>query len=92
MHQPHKAGSAAFLLAHGLPALPSDQRYQIWLFTESGEQISAGSIAGGADGFVQGLIRAPESFAAYWAIGLSAEPYAGNAAPTAPLALGGWLR
>ncbi|MGH2531618.1 MAG: anti-sigma factor domain-containing protein [Thermomicrobiales bacterium] len=82
----------AFLFAHGLPMLPADQRYQIWLFTESGERISAGSIAGGPDDIVQGLIRAPEPFAAYWAIGLSAEPDAGSAEPTAPLALGGWLR
>lgn len=86
------ASEVALLRAYGLPPLPADQRYAIWLFTESGERIGAGSFAVGADGNAQVLVRAPAPFAQYWAVGVSAEPAGGSPDPTSPLAIGGWIR
>lgn len=82
----------AFLVASGLPLPGPEQRYQIWLFKEDGERISAGFVPVDSDGVGQAVVRAPEEFAAYWAVGVSLEPAAGSDAPTTPLVVGGWLR
>lgn len=81
----------ALLVAHDLPPLPPERRYQVWLFTDAGERVSAGLIAVGADGHIAAPIETPAPLARYVAVALSAEPAAGSAAPTSPLALGGWL-
>lgn len=81
----------ALLVARDLPPLPSDRRYQVWLFTDAGERIGAGPIEVEADGRTTAPIEAPAPFAGYVAVALSAEPRAGSPAPTSPLALGGWL-
>jgi len=82
----------ALLVASGLTPLPSDRGYQIWLFTEDGQQVSAGVFPIDASGFGQGLVTAPEPLREYHAVALSAEPVTGSGAPTAPLSLGGWLQ
>ncbi len=82
----------ALLVAIGLTPLPSDRAYQIWLFKENGQQVSAGSLAVDASGIGQGLVAAPEPFRAYHAVALSAEPVGGSSAPTSPLSLGGWIQ
>ncbi len=82
----------AFLVASGLPPPGPDEQYQVWLFKESGERISAGFVPVDSDGVGQAVVRAPEEFAAYWAVGVSLEPAAGSDAPTTPLVVGGWLR
>ncbi len=86
------SSDVAFLVASGLPLPGPEQRYQIWLFKESGERISAGFVPVDSDGVGQAVVRAPEEFAAYWAVGVSLEPAAGSDAPTTPLVVGGWLR
>lgn len=80
-----------YLVAHGLPPLPTDQRYQIWLQSDDGEQIPLGSFDVGAEGEGRVLLRAPAPFDAYAAAAVFAEPRAGGPLPTSPLALGGWL-
>lgn len=85
-------GNVALMMAYRLPALPPDQQYQIWLFTEDGERESGGLFAVDAEGNGQVLIRAPAPFAKYWAVGVSAEPAEGSPAPTSPLAIGGWIQ
>ena len=82
----------ALLLASGLPPLPDGEGYQVWFFTESGDQVAAGFFPVGADGTGQALVRAPRPVGDFWAVGLSAEPATGSPAPTGPLALGGWIR
>jgi len=82
----------ALIVAHGLPPLPSDQRYQVWLFTPSGDRVSGGLFDVNDQGIGQALLEAPQPLAAYVALGLSAEPASGSPAPTTPLSLGGWLR
>ena len=85
------ADDVAYVTATGLAPLPEGRGYQVWLFTETGEQVSAGFLPVGEDGNVEALVTAPASFGAYVAVGLSAEPLAGSVSPTGPLALGGWI-
>jgi hypothetical protein len=85
--EPH--GHEAYLVASGLPQLPTDQRYQVWLFTEQGTRVSAGLLSVGADGDARSLFETPSPFGDYIAVALTAEPQAGSPAPTSELALGG---
>lgn len=80
------------MTARGLAPVPDGYGYQVWLFTETREQVGAAFLPVDALGDGHALVTAPESFAAFWAVGLSAEPLSGSASPTAPLALGGWIR
>lgn len=82
----------AYVTASGLAPLPEGRGYQVWLFTENGEQVSAGFLPIDEEGNGRAMVTAPEPFETFWAVGLSAEPLSGSPAPTAPLALGGWIR
>lgn len=83
--------SRAVLLAEGLPPLPADQRYQVWLFTDDGERASGGLFTPDASGRAEILIETPQPLRAYAAVAVSAEPAGGSQTPTSPLALGGWI-
>lgn len=85
-------GDTALLLASGLPLLPPDQRYQLWLFTEDGARESSGVFAVAPDGTARVSVQPPAGFARYVAVAVSPEPVAGSVAPTGPLVLGGWIR
>lgn len=85
-------GDFALLLASGLPPLPPDQRYQLWLFAEDGARESGGVFAVTADGTARVTIQPPAGFARYVAVAVSPEPVAGSPAPTGRLVLGGWIR
>lgn len=82
----------ALLAADDLPALATGQRYQVWLFTQDGQRVSAGTFAPGADGSAVVTVEAPGTFDTYWAAAISAEPEAGSPTPTSPLLLGGWIQ
>lgn len=82
-------GREVYLIANGLPVLPRNQRYQVWLFTTGNTQESAGLVSVEADGDVQALLQTPGPFASYVGIGLTAEPQAGSVVPTSELVLGG---
>jgi hypothetical protein len=82
-----------YLVARGLPPLPNDQRYQVWLQTDDEELIRAGSLPVDADGEGKTLLRAPAPFDAYAAAVVVAEPRGGSPSPlpSSPPVLGGWL-
>ena len=82
-------GREVYLVANGLPVLPHDQRYQVWLFTTENTQESAGLLAVGADGEVRALLQTTGPFADYVGVGLTAEPQTGSAVPTSDMVLGG---
>ncbi len=82
-------GREVYLVANGLPVLPGDQRYQVWLFTTGNTQESAGLLPAAADGDLEAVLQTPGPFASYVGIGLTAEPQAGSVAPTSDLVLGG---
>jgi anti-sigma-K factor RskA len=82
-------GREVYLVANGLPALPDNQRYQVWLFTTDDHQQSAGLVTVGADGDLRALLETPAPFANYVGVALTAEPETGSAVPTSDLVLGG---
>jgi anti-sigma-K factor RskA len=82
-------GREVYLIANGLPVLPHDQRYQIWLFTTDDQQQSAGLVTVGADGDLRAFLETPAPFANYVGVALTAEPELGSAIPTSDLVLGG---
>ena len=82
-------GREVYLVANGLPVLPHDQRYQVWLFTTDHTQESAGLLTVEADGDLRALLQTPGPFADYVGVGLTAEPQTGSAVPTSDLVLGG---
>ena len=82
----------AYLEASGLAPLPDGLGYQVWLFTEAGQTVSAGFLPVDDAGQGRALVTAPEPLGAFWAVGLSAEPLDGSPAPTGSLALGGWIK
>lgn len=82
-------GREMYLVANGLPVLPHDQRYQVWLFTTENTQESAGLLTVEADGDLRALLETPDPFADYVGVGLTVEPRTGSDVPTSDLVLGG---
>jgi anti-sigma-K factor RskA len=82
-------GRELYLIANGLPALPPDQRYQVWLFARGDRVVSLGTIAPGANGEVRALLEAPSPFDTYIALSLTAEPASGKRKPSSEEVLGG---
>jgi len=82
-------GHEVYLVANGLPGLPRDQRYQVWLFTAGDQLESAGLLTAGADGDLRALLQTPDPFIDYVGVALTAEPATGSASPTSDLVLGG---
>jgi len=82
-------GHEVYLVASGLPGLPHDQRYQVWLFTAGDQLESAGLLTVGADGDLRALLQTPAPFIDYVGVALTAEPDTGSSFPTSDLVLGG---
>lgn len=78
----------AVLVTQGLPLLPPDKRYQVWLVRPDGSRGSGGMFTVDANGNGQLVIRAPAPFAEYTAIGITVEPWAGSSGPTTPRVAG----
>jgi len=82
----------ALLTAQNLPSLASGQRYEVWLFTETGQRVSGGLFVPETDGTVALAVDPADPLSTYWAVGVSTEPEGGSDAPTSPLLLGGWIQ
>lgn len=82
-------GRDMYLVANGMPVLPNNQRYQVWLFTTANTQESAGLLSVEDDGGLRALLETPDPFAEYVGVGITAEPQAGSPIPTSDLVLGG---
>lgn len=82
----------ALLVAANLPSLEAGQAYDIFLFTQSGERIDAGTFNADASGNARIIVEAPAAFSEYWAIGVSAEVDDVSGSSNAPLIIGGWLQ
>ena len=78
---------SGLLVLRGLPALPAEQTYELWLIPSEGSPIPAGLVQvaeGGSNTFTIALAGQPTDFAA---VGLSIEPAAGSPSPTGPIVL-----
>lgn len=71
------------LFAEGLPALPTDQVYQLWLVRD-GQEISLGHFDIDEGGVGTLVFQSPEPITAFDTIGISPEPIQGSDTPTAP--------
>jgi anti-sigma-K factor RskA len=78
-----KERSAAVILAWDLPALPSEQSYQIWLIDPQGGRTSAGVFAANAgSAFTSIEVQVTGSLAKYVGLGVTVEPAGGSPQPT----------
>ena len=82
-------GREVYLMADGLPALPPDRRYQVWLFTGRDGPVSLGMVSSGANGKVRALFETPAPFDTYIALSLTAEPTSGRSKLPPEEVLGG---
>ena len=74
----------AVFQARGLPALPTNQTYQLWLFAASGKPLPSITFADANAGLP---IAAAQEFARFINFAISIEPAGGSAAPTGPIVL-----
>lgn len=79
----YQHNTRAILVLHGLPPLPANQTYQLWLIPAQGAPESAGllSIPSAEPNDLQ--VALPENALTYQAIGVSIEPAKGSDTPTA---------
>jgi hypothetical protein len=80
----------ALLCVYGLPALPADKTYQLWLIKD-GQRDSGGLFRVTQDGFGLHVIRTERPLSEYSAVGITVEPAGGSPAPTSPRVLGASL-
>jgi anti-sigma-K factor RskA len=73
----------AVLILRGLPPIPNDQTYQVWLIAPNGERTSAGLIRPQTDlPFISQPIDSTQDLANSVGIGMTIEPAAGSDRPT----------
>lgn len=80
----------AALTVEGMPALPADRVYQLWL-VENDRRISGGTFTVDADGRAVLLLDPPLPISAYERAGVTVEPRGGSPGPTSPRVIGGPL-
>jgi anti-sigma-K factor RskA len=73
----------AVLILRGLPAIPEDQTYQIWLISPNEDRVSAGLLRPQTDQpFLAEPIRSTQDFANFVGVGMTVEPAGGSDRPT----------
>lgn len=75
------AGTDAYLVAAGLPTLPSDKGYQLWLL-QGEERTSGGVFRVDERGAGSLLVRSPRPLGDYSGCGITIEPATGSDRPT----------
>jgi anti-sigma-K factor RskA len=83
-------GQIALLCVYGMPALPPDKAYQLWLIKD-GKRDSGGVFQVSEYGFGILMVRPTGPLDEYSAVGITIEPAGGSPAPTSPRVLGGSL-
>jgi anti-sigma-K factor RskA len=83
-------GQVALLCVYGMPALPADKTYQLWLIKD-GKRDSGGLLRVTQDGFGLLVVRPEIPLSAYSGLGVTVEPAGGSPAPTSPRVLGASL-
>lgn len=79
----YQHNNRAILVLQGLPPLPADQTYQLWLIPAQGAPAPAGLLTIATVDPNRQQVSLPESALAYQAVGISIEPSGGSEAPTA---------
>lgn len=79
-----------FLLAENMPALPSDEAYQVWL-GQGDKVVSVGLFEADGAGFGKLVFTAPLPMGQYDSVRVTAEPATGSVEPTSAPTIGGSL-
>lgn len=74
------------LTVTGMPPLPADRQFQLWLI-DDGERADGGVFSADAAGAATHAIRAGQPLTAYDAFGVTIEPRGGSPGPTGPRVL-----
>jgi len=90
-------GTSAYLVADGLPTLPGDKSYQLWL-ADGDTRFSVGVFRGNPAGEATVFVRSPKPLGDYSGCGITIEPAGGSPGPTGEQVLraqayraeGGW--
>jgi hypothetical protein len=78
-----KERNAAVILAWDLPALPSEQSYQVWLIDPQGGRTSAGIFsANSGSAFTSIEVQVAGNLSGYVGLGVTVEPAGGSPQPT----------
>jgi len=77
----------AVLTVTGLPTLPPDKQYQLWL-VQDGQRTNGGVFSVQADGTATLTVSAPQALDFYDAFGVTIEPAGGSPGPTGSQVLG----
>jgi len=73
----------AVLILRGLPAIPDNQTYQIWLITPNEDRVSAGLLRPQTDQpFIAEPIRSTQDLVNFVGVGMTVEPAGGSDHPT----------
>ena len=73
----------AVLILRGLPAIPEDQTYQVWLIAPNGERTSAGFVQPQTDvPFLSQPVSSTQELANFVGVGMTIEPAGGSDHPT----------
>lgn len=80
--------TVAILHVYGLPSLPQDKTYQVWLIRDS-QRESAGFLQVNEEGEAVLLMTAPRPMEEYDGLGVTVEPAGGSPGPTSPRVIGG---
>jgi anti-sigma-K factor RskA len=83
-------GQIALLCVYGMPELPTDKAYQLWLIKD-GKRESGGMFQVSQSGFGFLMVKPTHPINEYSAVGITVEPIGGSPAPTSPRVLGGSL-
>jgi anti-sigma-K factor RskA len=83
-------GEYGTLVVDHLPALNSEQEYQLWLVKDE-NRTNGGTFSVSPEGYASLVIAAPHSLDDYEAFGVTIEPAGGSAGPTGEKVLGGNL-
>jgi anti-sigma-K factor RskA len=73
----------AVLILRGLPAIPENQTYQVWLIAPNGERMSGGLVRPQTDvPFISQPIESAQDLANFVGVGMTIEPAGGSDHPT----------
>ncbi len=82
-----RGGRAATLTVRGLPVLPADQQYQLWLVSD-GERESGAVFSVNDNGWAETAVEMSRAAAEYERFGITIEPAGGSPGPTGERVLG----
>ncbi|MCU0522460.1 MAG: anti-sigma factor [Anaerolineae bacterium] len=83
-------GEYGTLVVDGLPSLPADRQYQLWLIRD-GQRTNGGVFSVSLEGYGALVVASPDPLSSYPGFGVTIEPAGGSPSPTGDQVLAGTL-